>query len=95
MRQLGGDGHRDDPGPILLHVPASVGQTFPVGEQHFDGEPTGDLDAMLPVAGEDEVVGLQGESRPDLDRLLPFQHGVGADTALSLQRQHPPVERSR
>ena len=69
-----------------------VGQPLPVGEEGLDGQPSRDLDRVLPVRGKDEVVGLQGEGGADLYRFLAFEHGVGPETALTLQGEHPAVE---
>ena len=92
MRELAGDWDGDDARAVFLHVPAAVGQALPVGEQHLDGEPAGDLDAVLPIGREDEVVGLERECRSDLHGFLPLEHGVGPDPTLTLQGEHASVE---
>jgi len=58
----------------------------------LDGEATGHLHPVLPIRGEDEVVGLEGQGGADLHRLLSFEHGVSAYPALTLQGEHASVQ---
>src|SRR5690606_37630026 len=92
VRELTGDRNRDDSLPVAGDVPVSVRQAPPVGHEYLDREAAGDLDAMLPVGGEDEVVLAQSEGGPDLDRFLSLQHGIGADPTLPLESEHPAIE---
>ena len=92
MGDLAGDWHRDDSGPIFLHVPTDVGQTLPVCEKDLHRESPRYLNAVFSIGRKYEVIRLQGERRANLHCFLTFQHRIGADTTLSLECEHAAIE---
>ncbi len=56
MREMAGDGDGDRHHPVAVDVPVHVGEPAPVGEDHLERHPPGDLDGVLPVGGVDEVI---------------------------------------